>query len=91
MLNSFDVSVADLANWTHGPMFKLLSEMRRQWVDENNYQEKGARCGAVHICNIGGLGEIRISLRFPIVTAPEESKIENPVPEQLDLYGIINK
>lgn len=76
-----DVTVADLADWTKGPLSGILAELNSAWGSEDS------RCGTVFISNCDGLGEIRISLRFPLfVDGPKILDSKN----SMDLYGLVN-
>jgi hypothetical protein len=83
MSEPIDVNVADLADWTQGPLSSLFQEIKQQWVGEHPDRMQHPRCGTVYYSNRDGLGEVRLVLRFPLRQAMN-------VPTEVGLYDLVN-
>ena len=69
-----DVTVADLQDWTRGPLAPILAALREQWVGDQGKRATSVRCGTVRVEDATGnrtrYSTIRIDLRFSIQPDP---------------------
>jgi hypothetical protein len=70
-----DVTVADLEAGRYGRLAVLLDQIRDVWEHEPD-NRRSKHCGAIHISNQSGYGEIKLALKFPVLIPDIAQELE---------------